>query len=66
MTNPPGPDVEPEMFNPAANNYVKTVTDDSSENLAEVQRRIEEGLFSSDAANAIRPVSRGLGRGRDR
>jgi hypothetical protein len=42
------------------------VVDDGPENIAEIQRRMEEGLFSSDARNAIRPASRGEGRGRDR
>jgi hypothetical protein len=42
------------------------ITDDSAGNLAEVQRRMDDGLFSSDASNALRPASRGQGRGRDR
>jgi hypothetical protein len=77
-TDQPGPAVEheelfgterrysPPGFNLTANHFVRTVTDDSAENLAELQRRIEEGLFSADAANAIRPASRGQGRARDR
>jgi hypothetical protein len=65
-TDPRGPAEEPELFNPAANNYVKTVTDDGADNLAEIQRRIDEGLFSADGSNALRAASRGQGRARNR
>lgn len=43
---------------------VRTVTDDPADNAEEIQRRMDEGLFSFDASNALRPTSRG--RGRDR
>lgn len=65
-TNPRGSAEEPGMFYPVANNFVRTVSDDSADNLAEIQRRLDEGLFSFDASHALRPVSRGQGRGRDR
>jgi hypothetical protein len=45
---------------------VRTVTDDPADNAEEIQRRMDEGLFSFDASNALRPVSRGQGRARNR
>lgn len=65
-TNPHRSAEEPGMFDPVASNFVRTVSDDSAHNLAEIQRRLNEGLFSFDASHALRPVSRVQGRGRDR
>lgn len=59
--------------NPSANNYVHTVADDSDENLDFIRDQILAGMFSyvpgvyhQYVRDALRPASRGEGRGRYR
>lgn len=60
-------------FNPAANNHVRTVSDDGAENWATIREQVTSGLLGyipgvsqAFVRDSLRSASRGLGRGRDR